>query len=289
MTGSVMRRRASLVGLLVLLCLLPVFVPAHAASGGLDPAFGTSGEVTTPFGGAGAAATVVQQADGKLVAVGAAAVASAGQVGFGVARYNSDGSLDPTFGPGGTVTTGFGDDVAVASAVTVLADGRILVAGFGLRSDGTDIVLARYTPLGVLDPSFGAGTGTVTTPKGADELTTSLVLRPDGTFVVAGGDSADFVLAGYTADGTLDSTFGTAGFAVTPLAEPAGASAVALQPDGKLVAAGTAGGDVGVVRYNPNGSLHTALGAGTGQATTDFGARDDARRAAVPPHAPPAT
>lgn len=117
---------------------LAVAVPANAKPGDLDPSFGTGGTVTTtdlP----GPANALVVQADGKLVAAGAAP--GPGQGNFGLARYNANGALDPSFGTGGKVTTDFADE---ANALVV--QGGKLVAGGSASTTpfNRDFALARY-------------------------------------------------------------------------------------------------------------------------------------------------
>ena len=131
---------------------------------------------------------------------------------------------------------------------------------------------AKAAP-GVLDPSFGTGSGEVTTPIGTSAGADAIVVQPDGKIVAAGGvvqsdSSQDFALARYEPDGTLDPTFGSAGIVQSPAGT---ASAVALQPDGKIVAAGTASNQIRVARYNPDGSLDQSFGSG-GVVTTAAGA-----------------
>jgi uncharacterized delta-60 repeat protein len=117
--------------------------PAIATAGDLDPTFGTGGKVTTDFGSVNEeAAAVALQTDGKIVAAGTTGGGMGGGE-FALARYNLDGSLDPTFGSGGKVTTGFGG-VTGAFAVAIQADGKIFAAGNG----GGEAALARYNPKG---------------------------------------------------------------------------------------------------------------------------------------------
>src|SRR5262249_46741397 len=118
-------------------------------SGFLDPTFGTiptlPGRVVTDFGAFSAfAASAALQDDGKIVAVGE--IGTPGGVDVGLARYNSDGSLDTFFGPDqpGKVVTDFGGSPDEALSVVLQADGKILVAGFTTRAGSQDFLLARY-------------------------------------------------------------------------------------------------------------------------------------------------
>ncbi|MER6352930.1 delta-60 repeat domain-containing protein, partial [Streptomyces sp. NPDC001634] len=252
---------------------------ALAAPGDLDPTFGTGGKVLTDFGGTDFATAV--QADGKIIAVGQSDGASAGDFDFALARYNTDGSLDPTFGTGGKVTTNFGGGDG-ARAVAVQTDGKIVVAGFS-NTGISNFAVARYNTDGSLDPTFN-GTGAVTTDFGGEDLALGVALQADGKIVAVGFTSVfgsdDFALARYNTDGSLDSTFGTGGKVITDFGTGGNdiANGVVVQTDGKIVAAGssdTAGtNDFGLARYNTNGSLDNTFGTG-GLVTTDFGGISD--------------
>ena len=246
------------------------------ADGRLDRSFGRGGTVATRFGKGSAAKALVLQPDGKLVAAGFSG--PAGSRRFALARYDASGRLDPSFGSGGTVTTAIGRD-AVAYAAVLQPDGKLVAAGFSGLGKSRRFALARYDASGRLDPSFGSG-GTVTTAIGRDAVAYAAVLQPDGKLVAAG--SADlrpgsaFALARYDRTGRLDPGFGRGGTATTPIGDSAVAAALALQPDGRLVAAGSAfyGKDIyagydtfAVVRYDGNGRPDPGFGTG-GTATT---------------------
>jgi uncharacterized delta-60 repeat protein len=191
----------------------------------------------------------------------------------------ADGDVDGSFGVGGIAAADFSGRVDAASATAVQADGKIVVAGSTVAFSSSDFALARYGPRGVLDPSFGAG-GKVTTDFGARSSATSIALQPDGKIVAAGkvarpGTSAtSFALARYGADGTLDATFGTGGKISAPFTTPAGGGsaaieAIALQPDGKIVVAGSVLWDPAtgltvhaLARYLADGSLDPSFGSG---------------------------
>src|SRR5829696_9041667 len=144
---------------------------AQAAPGGLDPTFSGDGKQTTDFGGEpgiDVATAVAMQTDGKIVAVG-----RGGPEGdFALARYNPNGSLDPTFSGDGQQTTGFG---GYASAVAIQSNGKIVVAGNG----GGSFALARYKPNGSLDPTF-SGDGKLTTNFGQfSDVAEGVVFQPN--------------------------------------------------------------------------------------------------------------
>src|SRR5262245_33812191 len=237
---------------IALLALAVVLAPAliYGQTGGtLDASFGTGGRVTTTIGGNfDFARGVVVQPDGKIVAAGVAM----GDLGsdFGLTRYNSDGTLDTSFGINGIATTDFGGNFEGAWSVALQEDGKIVAAGLTTLSGINQFALARYNSDGTLDASFGTG-GRVTTgfPGASVANAFSVALQPDGKVVVAGWTNidggADFALARYTSTGSLDASFGTGGRVITAFADSQGLSlagvfSVAVQPDGNIVAAGDA-------------------------------------------------
>lgn len=226
--------------------------------GSLDRTFSGDGMQTTDFAGVSdAAAGVAVQADGKIVAVGRGGGA------FALARYNADGSLDPTFAGDGKQTTDFGGGGGEARSVAVQADGRIVVAGGG----GGALALARYTSDGSLDPTFSSdGKQTAADPSGWD-----VALQSDGKIVVVGG-SGDFVVLRFNTDGAPDPTFSGDGRQTTDIDGGDQATGVAIQPDGKIVAAGSAGSWLyfALARYSADGSLDPTF-SGDGEQIPIFG------------------
>ncbi len=244
----------------------------YKGGGKFDPSFGHQGEVTTDFGDTDVARAVVRLPDGRFLAVG-----GSGQD-FAVARYTFKGDLDSTFGTQGKVTTDFGGDDR-AEGVVLQSDGKVVVVG---RSDG-DFALARYTIAGALDPTFD-GDGRVTTDfSGGQDVALDVTINLGSEIVVAGttaqGGSSDFALARYTFDGTLDvgsppldASFDLDGLVTTDFGgtDPEAAFAVAIQPNGGIVAAGGAESDVALARYGTGGDLDQSFGV-AGRITTDFG------------------
>ena len=245
--------------------------------GTLDTAFGTGGTLTTPFGADGAEAyALIQQLDGKLIAAGYSDTTGANPK-FALVRYNSDGSLDPTFGVGGKVTTA----ISLGSAAYALIqqpDGKLVAAGYAYDSIQLAFGLARYNTDGTLDETFGVGGTVFTETDWYDGWAYSLLRQPDGKLVAAGtgntGSAVEFALARYADDGSLDSSFGSDGTVTTSVAGDLDeAHGVVLQPDGKLVAAGWAVSDerqqIALARYNADGTLDFSFGVG-GKVTTSF-------------------
>src|SRR6266487_636959 len=278
-----MRGRSYLIGVMLagLVTIVLPAVPARAVSGGtLDPTFGSGGKLLTDFGGQEMAYGVRVQADGKIVAAGFSN--TDGNHDFALARYDRDGTLDPTFGTGGKVLT----DVSGAGsydearAVAVEPDGKILAAGSSDAGGSTDFAVVRYDGDGTLDPTFGAGGQVLTDLGGAGRYdgAYAVAVEPDGKILAAGfsdaGGSTDFAVVRYDGDGTLDPAFGAGGQVLTNFGGSDYAYAVAVQGDGKVVAAGSsdAGGstDFALVRYNNDGSLDGRFGGG-GKVLTDVG------------------
>ena len=259
------------------------------ADGILDQTFGSNGSVQTTFGDPSAEGNdVVLQADGKIIVVGFTGAGSYSALNdFAVVRYNSDGTLDSGFGVGGKVTThfpGISNTGSIATCALLQGDGKLVVGGHYVnQSAPEEFALARYNPDGSLDSSFGSK-GLVTTPIGADSaFCFAIGLQRDGRIVLAGyseaGQGHDFTLACYSSNGTLDSSFGSAGIAVTSF--PGGSDdigyALAVQRDGKLLLAGRTGAypvfDFALARYSSTGQLDQTFGSG-GTVTTDFGNDD---------------
>jgi uncharacterized delta-60 repeat protein len=239
----------------------------YNAVGGLDPTFDSGGKVTTDFGGFDATSALAIQPDGRIVAAG-----RSGSGDFALARYNADGSLDPTYGSGGKVTTDFGGFDA-AFGVALQTDGKIIAVGQG--SSSFDFALARYNADGSLDPTFGSGGKVTTDFTGGFEDAIAVAIQLDGGIVVTGqtfsGGFQEFALARYNADGSLDTSFGSGGIVTTNFGfDSAFGGALAIQTDGKIVAAGRAGTDFLLARSNVDGSPDASFGSG-GIVTTDFG------------------
>jgi uncharacterized delta-60 repeat protein len=265
----------------------------YNSDGSLDTTFGTSGKVTTTVGGPGASATgLAIQSDGRVVVTGITADSS-GVSRFTLARYNSNGNLDTSFGSSGFVNTSFGGSSASARSLAIQPDGHILAAGSAHTGpNGGSFALARYNSDGSLDSSFGSS-GLVTTsfdPSGASA--SSLVVQADGRIGVAGStleSNSRFALARYTSNGGLDTSFGTAGRVTTSFGgQSAEANSVAVQRDGHILAAGSTAPDnnhsnLALARYNSDGSLDSSFGS-SGLVTLSFGStRASANGVAVQP------
>ncbi|HEX5008806.1 MAG TPA: delta-60 repeat domain-containing protein [Planctomycetota bacterium] len=293
---------------LVAALLLSLSASAQLLPGDLDPSFGVGGKLMLDFNGStDIAEDVAVQPDGKLVVVGLTYVDNDfSNEDFAVLRLMPDGTPDPSFGVNGRVTTDFPGLAAVASAVVVQPDGKLVVAGgaFPLFTFLGDFELVRYNPDGSLDTSFGVGGIVTTSFPGQGSYAFDVALQPDGKIVAAGTDyvnfssqqssNTDFALARYLADGTPDPSFGVGGKVTTDFQlGNDDVHAVLVQPDGKLVAVGAAIDivkflDFAAARYLPDGTLDGSFGTG-GKTQVDFGTfgtdvdHDEALAAALQP------
>ncbi len=261
-------------GLALVASLVPALAQA-AKPGDLDRSFGGDGEVKTSFFGHASAESIVIDGPGRIVAAG-------GDFDFALARYRQDGALDPTFGEGGTVTSGFagGNGYVASSARSVVrgVSGRPVAAGTKCNYEdpdlyellGCEFALARYKKDGTLDPSFGDG-GRVTTgfPSGTGGGFSAATWAGRRT-VVAGGDGHDFALVRYRRHGDLDPTFGAGGKVTTDFGGMDYASAVAIDSERRILAAGTSDFKTfALARYNADGSLDSSFG-NDGKVMTSF-------------------
>ena len=196
----------------------------------------------------------------------------------------SPGTLDASFGVDGALRTNFGGTYDWAYATALQPDGRIVAAGVSDAKGTYDFAVARYTATQQLDPTFG-NHGVVLTDFGHSyDWAYALALQPDGKIVVAGvsdvSGSKDFALVRYNPDGTLDQTFGHGGLVTLSMRAMTAdiIHGIAIQPDGKIVAAGVTfedvftlrpHGDFMVARLMPDGSRDLMFGI-AGVTTTDF-------------------
>ncbi|HVF89842.1 MAG TPA: hypothetical protein VNH22_07235 [Blastocatellia bacterium] len=240
----------------------------YNVDGSLDPSFGSGGKVVTDFfGSVDFAFDALLQPDGKIVVAGQV-LTPPSNVDFAVARYNSDGSLDLSFGIGGKATLDFSSGSEDVRAVMLQPDGKIVVAGFVDTGGGnTDFALARFNADGSLDTSFGIGGKVTTDFFGSHDQAFAASIQADGKIVLAGGTTNNsrlspmFALARYNSDGSLDSSFGSGGKVTTEFGFSSVIFDLVIQPDGKIIAGGTGfpegsfESDFALARYNADGTL----------------------------------
>ncbi len=262
-------------------------VVRYNPDGSLDSSFGTSGKAIADFANqTDRAYSVTIQSDGKILIGGI--TYNGNQVDAGLVRYNSNGSLDTSFGNGGKVVTNFEGKNEWIQSIAVQSDGKIIVGGYLNPNDGSinnDFALIRYNSNGSLDTSFGNGGRVITSMSNGQDFIASILIQPDGKVVVTGGamnmnGNNNFILARYNSNGSIDTNFGSNGKVITDFPGTDDfANSVALQSDGKIVVAGSTGniganGDFALARYNSDGTLDANFGNG-GKVVTDLGSSND--------------
>lgn len=214
----------------------------YNGDGTLDSTFGTNGVVTYEGGhGNDGFRGVVIQTDGKIVVSGYTKTST----GFDVltVRYDTDGTLDSSFGTNGVATYdgGHGDDGA--RGVVIQADGKIVVSGGIYNGTDLDILVLRYNSNGILDNTFGTN-GVVTYDSGSgNDRGRRLAIQGGNKIIVTGrsynGTDYDLLVLRYNANGIPDNTFGTNGVVTVNIGEGDDyGEGVVIQADGKIVISG---------------------------------------------------
>ncbi len=271
----------------VCLSALILVTAAFAAPGDLDPTFGSGGIVTTSFTGGirtNFASALAIQSDGKILTVGEGYIGTGNGWDFAIVRYNTDGSLDSSFGGTGVVITQVGASNDGARSLAIQPDGKIVAAGYSCGGAGAfcggsySFAVVRYNPDGSLDTTFN-GSGKVITLE-IEGYANSVAIQTDGKIVAAGNGrylpNNAYTTIRYNADGSLDASFNGTGIVITPVGNSFdSATSVAIQTDGKIVVAGYSNNDIAgssfaVVRYRTNGLLDLGF-HGTGKVLTPFG------------------
>ncbi len=226
----------------------------YNTDGTRDVSFGAAGQVSTYTGGSEMMEGMVQQADGKIV------VAFYSGVDIQLLRYNTNGTIDSTFGTNGQVTTDSGGNDLPLSVISQ-SDGKLVVSG----SVDHNFSLTRFSANGALDTGFGVD-GFAIIDTGSISAAYSVVQQADGKLVAAGNNH----IARFHADGSLDTSFGVNG--VNTMTSPmTNAADLAIQDNGQFVVVGSsAGQDISVTRFNSDGSLDSDFGT-LGVVTTDVG------------------
>jgi uncharacterized delta-60 repeat protein len=267
--GNALSRRgagthAAFAGLAIALFLI-VPRPAHAAPGDIDPTFGRHGVTVLTFGREFAQGSAVAvDAQGRIIVAGTAGPSADAAPEIAVARLTSEGTLDSSFSGDGTVTVPLPAKSEVGG-VAIDPSGRIDVGA----TTGGELFAVRLSSGGALDPGF-SDDGVASLPTGGSASGGDLALDPNGSIVVGatGCLAADchFAVARFTPDGVPDTSFSGDGVVTTEFPGGAVLRSVAVAADGRIVAAGSVGGDSALTRYLPNGDLDPAFG-GQGRAT----------------------
>lgn len=270
------------------------FIARYNSDGTLDNTFSGDGKVLTDLGSNyDRGHAVALQSDEKIVVAGLFHNATSVDYDFGVVRYKSDGTVDSTFSEDGIQTLDLGNGQDDAHSVAIQSDGKIIIAGYAETETHRDIAVVRYNTDGTLDNTFSEDGIQLTDVGGNQDRGYAVALQPDGKIVVTGMSNTntgqnyfELCVVRYNSDGTLDNTFSGDGMQTTAVAPQYSVGrSVAIQPDGKIVVAGSASQtyeDFAVVRYNSDGTLDNTF-SGDGMQTTVFEATsdDDEGRAVV--------
>jgi uncharacterized delta-60 repeat protein len=241
-----------------------LFVARFLTNGVLDPGFGTNGLAYLDLGFDDIGQAVALQADGRIVLAAYAYDFIQSEGHFLAVRLLANGAPDPTFDGDGRAEAFLpGSTGPQPTSVCVQADARLLLAGYAWVNDTNVIFLARFNTNGAMDGSFGSS-GIVSTSLGLTNASVSAVaVQTNGRIVVAGDASLvldNYLLAArYLTNGVLDPEFDRDGLALVP---GASGRALAVQPDGRLLIAGSAGSDFGLFRFDTVGNPDASFGAG---------------------------
>ncbi|MCX7811048.1 MAG: delta-60 repeat domain-containing protein [Leptospiraceae bacterium] len=214
------------------------------AKGILDDSFGNgSGYVTLNINNDNdQGQSLAIQPDGKILLGGQCSNGSNND--FCIARFNSDGTLDTTFGTSGKVIQPIGLSHDYGFSLAIQPDGKILLGGYCNNGIDNDFCIARFNSDGNLNTSFGSPNGYIIQPIGSSyDYGVSLAIQPDGKILLGGycsnGLGNGFCIARFNSDGTLDTTFGTSGKVIQPIGSFAdNGQSLAIQPDGKILLGG---------------------------------------------------
>lgn len=245
------------------------------SDGSPDTTFNGTGVASMPVGNQGWTAGVALSADGGISVTGYIFTSEGYE--FAAVRFAADGSADKSFGSDGMVVNDIGNIRASAARVRLQPDGKMVACGSrGITS--TKLVVARYSADGMPDASFSDDGWALLEVGDNTTDCADLAIHADGRITVAGTASAGnrkvFFAARFNPDGSPDVNFGAGGHVTTAIGSNDAAVGLALQPDGKIVVAGTTGPtgastDIAVARYNPDGSLDSTFD-GDGKLITIF-------------------
>jgi uncharacterized delta-60 repeat protein len=256
---------------LVIITLLLAGNARAASPGALDLSFGLRGTGAFNLENTSQQARAMAiQSDGKVVLAGYIQTCAGPTCNFNflLVRFNTNGTLDNTFGTNGAAVIDFLGQDEAAFAVAIQADGKIVAAGGAMGGSATTHVLGfklmRYLPNGTLDPDFGNGGRVYESFDDVGGTPQAMLIEPDGKIVVAGTDDNSMLfLARFNTNGGLDTGFGTNGRIATN-AYSIFIARLARQADGKIVVGGASlpFGTLKVIRYNSNGTLDGGFGSG---------------------------
>jgi uncharacterized delta-60 repeat protein len=229
--------------------------------GSVDLSFGNGGIVITNFEYGSIANEIAISEDGKILVAGHTWSGVSNH--FALARYQSDGILDVSFGENGLVSTPFSGKNAIGTCIAIQEDEKIVLGGFvyTLENDFDEFALARYLPNGNLDETFGTN-GQLTTHFNANswDRINSIALQNDQKIIAAGFSSSQMALARYNPDGSLDTSFSSDGLLQNSLPNSEGSviNAIIIDENGSIYGGGFTVDEFSnfnIVRYTPNGNV----------------------------------
>ena len=253
------------------------------SNGHLDSTFGVNGIQTTDFGRIFDAATSISvQTNDKITLTWYMRNGNDKSIAF--ARYNLDGTPDNSFSDDGKQIAYFGSSNDYYNSIAIQSDGKFVALGY-IGSTNDNIALARYDSDGIADNSFNGGAILNDHINQGSTFYTSAAVQSDGKILASGyswnASNYEFALARYNIDGSLDNTFSGDGKQMTGFGSfGSRARAISIQGDGKILIAGSIGDNVGLVRYNYDGSLDNSFG-NNGIQNSDFGLSDSATAIAL--------
>jgi uncharacterized delta-60 repeat protein len=274
--------------------LFPLLVLALTSVNGfaqasLDKYFGNNGEVITDIGSVGSIGqSIAIQPDDKII-VGGYTSHDGLNYDFALVRYHANGILDHTFGIEGKVFTPVGRSADFGKAITLQADGKILLGGYSSNGNNSDFALVRYNSNGCLDFNFGENGKVVTDIGGFNDYGKSIAIQSNGKIVVTGesynGNDYDFATIRYNSDGSLDNTFANNGIAITDINnDNNNAEALAIDFFGNILIVGysvmDSNKDISIIRYNSNGVLDVGFN-GSGKLCIDIDQVDNTANAII--------
>jgi len=252
------------------------------SNGTLDTSFGTSGKVIQPITTWDEGLSLAIQPDGKILLGGYCSNGSTSD--FCIARFNSNGTLDTSFGSIGKVIQPIGSSNDSGQSLAIQSDGKILLGGFCNNGSDNDFCIARFNSNGSLDTSFNSPHGYIIQPIGlSTDYGLSLAIQTDGKILLGGyclnGSNDDFCIARFNSNGTLDTSFGSSGKVIQPIGSVSDYGySLAIQSDGKILLGGYCYNvgykDFCIARFNSNGTLDTSFGS-SGKVIQPIGSSDD--------------
>jgi|GEM_PF-1978703 len=262
----------------VLIVILLSVTNASAASGTLDPTFGANGIAAIQFNGLPSSARdIALQADGKIVVLGNVKLSDEQSKKF-ITRFNGNGTLDSTFGVGGTVLVEV--EAFAGTRLALQPDGKVIVGGL---SNGNFAVI-RFNNNGTLDTAFGVnGLGRLDLNDARGSVA-DMATQPDGKIILVGDHTlgysnfTDIFVARFKSNGATDETFVANGYNIIdrtyfPNNRYNYGKSVALQADGKIILSGNmmnndGKADLALTRLNTNGLVDTATFGANGKGGT---------------------